>query len=82
MSVDLAAVLIKHQGPYFLGTHQQCQCGLTVQTAREWSEHLAAELRAASLSEIQQIIADDDARGSMPDFITLDKIREALGVDR
>lgn len=41
---------------------------------------LVAEL-ADKLAEVRQIIADDDARGAMPDFITLDKIRKALEAD-
>lgn len=41
---------------------------------------LVSEL-ADKLSEVRQIIADDDARGAMPDFITLDKLRQALEAD-
>lgn len=39
-----------------------------------------AEL-ADKLSEVRQIVADDDARGAMPGFITVNKIREALEAD-
>jgi hypothetical protein len=41
---------------------------------------LVAEL-ADKLSEVRQIIAEDDARGAIPDFITLGKIRAALEAD-
>ncbi|MBU8830862.1 hypothetical protein [Mycolicibacterium goodii] len=33
------------------------------------------------LREVRRIIADDDDRGAMPAFLTLGKIREALGAD-
>lgn len=48
MTIDeLAAVLRKHQGPFFHGTHTRCGCRQIVQTADEWARHVAEEIKRA-----------------------------------
>ncbi|MGV0805785.1 hypothetical protein [Mycolicibacterium setense] len=58
--------------------------GEFIAQARTLVPELVAEVErlSQSLNEIRQIVAEDDARGAMPGFITLGKIRDALEADR
>lgn len=42
--VTAAEVLVKHQGPFFDGTVERCQCREIVCSGQEWAEHVAAQL--------------------------------------
>jgi hypothetical protein len=57
---ELAAVLLKHPGPFFDGVHSRCGCRRIVRTAREWSEHVAevqreAERRARTIETVDHL---------------------------
>jgi hypothetical protein len=37
---ERAAVLAKHQGPFFNGTESRCLCGYPVASGDEWAVHV------------------------------------------
>ncbi|WP_166905954.1 hypothetical protein [Mycobacterium sp. DL440] len=80
---DIEVLEASHSGE--CGCRSSCELELTISDADKAfiaaAPQLVAEL-ADKLSEIRQILADDDARGAMPGFITVNKIREALERDR
>lgn len=61
MTIDeTAAVLRKHQGPFFNGIGSNCSCGRPVRTADEWARHVveeqrAAEAKARTITTVEQV---------------------------